>query len=230
MATGAAAFFSGAAAEFHASYATDANRQERLRVWRGFFDRFLTSGQFVYDLGCGSGILACELGRRGIRVMGIDGAPGMLAIARKAATQAGLAQVQFTAASLPIAEPRHWPQADAVIASSALEYLPSLPAALRSAHGLLRPGGLLIVSMSNRQSVSRAIVRFVHRLTGRPHYFGLLKQFCTPASLRQDLAATGFEVLEGCYFARADRLNRTLGLVLPIRFASNMLIVAARRS
>ena len=38
----AVAYFSGAAAEFHDSYSNDANRMERLAIWRSFFDRFLT--------------------------------------------------------------------------------------------------------------------------------------------------------------------------------------------
>ncbi len=62
----AAAYYSGAASRFHASYAADANRQERLAVWGRFIDRFVAGASFAYDLGCGSGILACDLARRGI--------------------------------------------------------------------------------------------------------------------------------------------------------------------
>ena len=225
----AVAYFSGAAAEFHDSYSNDANRKERLAVWRGYFDRFLEEAGFAYDLGCGSGILACELGRRGMQIMGLDGAPGMLAIARRSASEAGLQHVRFREQRLPVANPARWRSADAVIASSALEYLDSLPQALASVREMLRPGGVLLFSVSNRQSVSRTAVRAVHFLTRRPAYVGLLRQFCTPASLRADLAATGFETLATEYFARADRVNRALGRLLPPVLASNMIIAAARR-
>jgi SAM-dependent methyltransferase len=212
----AVAYYSGAAARFHASYSADANRQERLQVWRRFIDRFLSRATFAYDLGCGSGILACELARRGIETVGVDGAPGMLAIARRSAMDEGLGRAQFVEATLPIALPERWKTADAVISSSALEYLP-------------RPGGMLVFSISNRDSLSRAIVRLVHRLTGYPVYFGLLRQFSTPERLKADLDASGFSYLEHAHFARADRINRLLAWLLPERRASNMIIVAARR-
>jgi SAM-dependent methyltransferase len=225
----AVAYYSGAAARFHASYSADANRQERLQVWRRFIDRFLSRATFAYDLGCGSGILACELARRGIETVGVDGAPGMLAIARRSAMDEGLGRAQFVEATLPIALPERWKTADAVISSSALEYLPSLPEALLSIRGLLRPGGMLVFSISNRDSLSRAIVRLVHRLTGYPVYFGLLRQFSTPERLKADLDASGFSYLEHAHFARADRITRLLAWLLPERRASNMIIVAARR-
>ena len=225
----AVSYYSGAAGRFHASYAADANRQERLAVWDGFIERFLPGAHFAYDLGCGSGILACRLARRGIETVGVDGAPGMLDIARRSAAEQRLSGVAFVEQRLPIGHPECWRPADAVISSSALEYLPSLPDALRSIHGLLRPGGVLVFSVSNRASVSRAMVRIVHRLTGRPTYFGLLKQFSTPERLRADLAATGFTYLDHAHFARADRINRLLARILSVHRASNMVIVAARR-
>jgi SAM-dependent methyltransferase len=225
----AVAYYSGAAARFHASYAADANRQERLQVWRRFIDRYLTRTAFAYDLGCGSGILACELARRGIETVGVDGAPGMLAIARRSALDEGLVRAQFVQANLPIAVPERWQPADAVISSSALEYLPSLPEALLSIRGLLRPGGMLVFSVSNRESLSRGMVWLVHRLTGYPAYFGLLRQFSTPERLKADLDASGFSYLEHAHFARADRINRAFAWLLPERWASNMIIVAARR-
>ena len=62
--TDAVAYYSGAASRFHASYAADANRQERLAVWDRFIGRYVQGARFAYDLGCGSGILACTLAGR----------------------------------------------------------------------------------------------------------------------------------------------------------------------
>ena len=225
----AVAYYSGVAGQFHASYTADANRQERLAVWGRFLDRYVAGATFAYDLGCGSGILACDLARRGIEVVGVDGAAGMLAIARASAAEQGLDGIRFVEHRLPIGQPGQWRPADAVISSSALEYLPSLPQALGSIHGMMRPGGVLVFSVSNRQSLSRAMVRLVHGLTGRPRYFGLLRQFSTPERLRLDLDRAGFDTLEHAHFARADRLNRMLARLAPAHRASNMIIVAARR-
>ena len=225
----AVTYYSGDAGRFHASYAADANRQERLAVWSRFIDRYVAGALFAYDLGCGSGILACDLARRGTEVVGVDGAPGMLAIARKAAAEQRLPRASFVERRLPVSDPHQWRPADAVISSSALEYLPSLPDALRSIHAMMLPGGVLVFSVSNRQSLSRAIVRVVHRLTGRPRYFGLLRQFSTPDRLMADLDGAGFTYLDHRHFARADRVNRLLARLVPIHRASNMIIIAARR-
>ncbi len=225
----AVAYYSDVADEFHASYGRDANRQERVQVWRGYFDRFLHDAAFAYDLGCGSGILACELARRGIETIGIDGAGGMLKIAETTARARGIDNVGFRQHRLPIADTTGFRIADAIISSSALEYLDSMPEALEFLGRLLRPGGITIFSVSNADSLSRKAVRLVHRLTGRPAYFSLLKQFRTPEALRRELQQAGFEYLDHSYFAKADRINRLLGRVLPDRYASNMVIVAAQR-
>ena len=225
----AISFYSQAATSFHASYRADATRLERVQVWRGFISRHVAGTGLAYDLGCGSGILACELAGRGIAVVGVDGAAGMLEIARRSASEQRLENVQFEQHRLPIADAESWRKADSVISSSALEYLDSLPAAFASIRQLLRPGGTLVFSVSNRQSVSRMLVRMMHRLSGRPAYFGWLKQFRTIDQVRRELDEAGFDLLEGMHFACADRVNRLLGRVLPLRFASNMIIVAAQR-
>jgi hypothetical protein len=72
-------------------------------------------------------------------------------------------------------------------------------------------------------------VRLVHGLTGRPRYFGLLKHFMNIQEIQADLRAVGLEYVEHRYFGSADRINSVLGAVLPKRFASNMIVVVARR-
>ena len=225
----AVAYYSDVASDFHASYKNDANRLERVKIWRGYFDRFLQDVTFAYDMGCGSGILACELAGRGIETIGIDGASNMLAIAARSAEQQKLGNVTFQQHRLPIQDTAPFRVADAIISSSALEYLDSMPVALASLHRMIRPGGTMIFSVSNYDSLSRKAVRLVHSLTGKPAYFGLLKQFMTVAQIQTDLRATGYTYLAHSYFAKSDRLNRILGTVLPERLASNMIIVAARR-
>src|SRR5450432_4431865 len=97
-------FYSRIAPDFHASYATDPNRIERMRVWQHFLERYAQDARFAYDIGCGSGLLACELAARGIETIGIDGAAGMLSIARSSANARGLTNVSFRHSRLPIAD------------------------------------------------------------------------------------------------------------------------------
>lgn len=222
-------FYSRIAPEFHASYSTDANRVERVRVWRSLLDRYAPGAHFAYDIGCGSGVLACDLAGRGIETIGIDGAPGMLSIANRTAQAHGLGNVSFKQERLPVADVAEWRRADLVVSSSAIEYLESIPEALRFLSNLLLDGGVTIFSVSNRDSVSRAMVRAVHAVTGRPRYLSFLRHFMTAQEIRVALATAGLVYLEHAYFGGADRLNRLLGQCLPPRFATNMIIMAARK-
>ena len=222
-------FHSEIATDFSASYKADANRLERVRVWNGLLDQYAGGAKFAYDIGCGPGVLSREVAGRGIEVFAIDGAAGMLAVSKKAAADAGLINIQFQQSRLPIADTSGYRPADLVLSSSVIEYLDSIPEALRFLKALSRPGATIIFSVSNKDSLSRRLVRLVHGLTGRPRYFGLLKHFMNIQEIQADLRTVGLEYVEHRYFGGADRMNSVLGAVLPKRFASNMIVVVARR-
>jgi hypothetical protein len=121
-------------------------------------------------------------------------------------------------------------RANLVISSSAIEYLESIPAALQLLRGLLEDSGVLIFSISNRQSLSRGLVRMVHQLTGRPRYLAYLRHFMRVEEIKGALTAADLTYLEHAYFGGADRINRLLRICLPQRFATNMIIVVARKT
>jgi SAM-dependent methyltransferase len=225
----AVSFYSDNAVAFHNSYRADANRQERLRVWGSFLDRHAHAARSAYDLGCGSGILACELARRGITTVGIDGASGMLSLARQAARRAGLHNVTFQRHVLPVADVAAFPPADLVISSSAIEYMEPLHQTLMFVRRLLHPGGRVIFSVSNRTSWSRKAARFTHRFVGYPGYLGLIRHFMTIDELRTALGKAGLVYVEHEYFGASDRINRALRRVVSAPRASNMIIVVASR-
>ena len=227
--TDAVSFYSDSAKVFHDSYKTDSNRLERLRVWKCYLDKYTVGAKFAYDIGCGSGILACDLASRGIETVGIDGAPAMLAIAKEAAHQAALRNITFQQHRLPIADTEGFAPADIVISSSAIEYLDSIHDTLIFLRTLMKPDGVVLFSVSNHDSWSRAAVRLVHKISGYPPYIGLLKHFMTVDEIKEDLEAAGLRYIEHVFFARADRINRMLGRVLPARASSNMILVVARR-
>jgi len=222
-------FYSRIAADFHASYESDPNRIERMRIWKQFLDRHATAARFAYDIGCGSGVLACELGRRGIETIGIDGAAGMLSIARRMVEGRALSNVSFQQHRLPLTDTSAMRRAELVVSSSAIEYLDSIPEALGFLRDLLEDAGVAIFSISNRDSISRAAVRTIHHFTGRPHYLRFLRHFMTVTEIKAAVAAAGLTYLEHAYFGRADRLNRVLGHLVRPRWSSNMIIMAARR-
>jgi len=227
--TDAVDFHSEIAPNFHASYQSDANRLERVRLWSDLLDKYAKPGQFAYDIGCGSGVLACEMARRGINTIGIDGARGMLDIATQMAKSAGLTNIAFQQHRLPISYTKDFREADIIISSSVIEYLESITEALVFLRNLLKREGVVIFSVSNRDSLSRKLVRLIHRLTGRPKYFGLLRHFMTIEDIQRDLHASGLVYIEHAYFGRSDRINRLLSIFVAPKFSSNMLLVVAQK-
>lgn len=98
----------------------------------------------VVDLGTGTGACALIAASLGHRVRACDGSQGMLAVARQAAAAAGL-DVAFEQALIEDASFAPG-SADIVTLRNVLWTLPDPMAALRKAHLLLRPGGLVLVS------------------------------------------------------------------------------------
>ena len=103
----------------------------------------------VLDIGCGGGLLAEALARRGAHVSAIDMAPAMIDVARLHAHESGLAidYQQFSAEQLAGEAAATF---DVITCMELIEHVPS-PAGLLSATArLLRPGGDLFVSTINR--------------------------------------------------------------------------------
>ncbi len=131
--------------------------------------------QHWLDAGCGSGTLARYLLEAGANVLGVDAAEEMITLARKLASQEVLGhyvakhdepkrQLRFehitTIAHLPLAER----SLDGIICSSVLEYVPDPGLCLAEFARVLRPGGLLVISVANRNSLVRRAQVETHRL------------------------------------------------------------------
>jgi len=109
--------------------------------------RLVDPAQTVADIGTGTGILAIELARLGVRVIGVDGSPRMLDAARENLAHDRYAEshrVEFRhgdAHALPL-EDR---EVDAAFAHMALQYLANPADALAEMHRIVRPGGSIVV-------------------------------------------------------------------------------------
>ncbi len=105
----------------------------------------LDEGEQVVDIGSGAGIdsfIAAKMVGPSGRVVGVDMTPEMLEKARRAAEEAGLANVCFAdgyAEALPV--PNGW--ADVIISNGVLNLVPDKAVALREMARVLRPGGRL---------------------------------------------------------------------------------------
>lgn len=153
------------------------------------------AGRRVLDVGCGGGLLAEGMARRGARVTGIDLAPEALAVARLHALESGT-EVDYrleTVESLAEAEPASF---DLVTCLEMLEHVPDPAGIVASLAKLARPGGQVICSTINRnaRSFALAIVGAEYLLRLLPmgtHRYGRLIR---PSELSHWARAAGLEL------------------------------------
>jgi SAM-dependent methyltransferase len=107
----------------------------------------------VADLGCGPGAHALALARRGYDVVGVDGSPRMVEVAR---TGAARAEVGATFDVLDVRAPLHFADASlgGVLAILVLQHLPNPAAFITEIRRCLRPDGYLLITAPARASMS----------------------------------------------------------------------------
>jgi 2-polyprenyl-3-methyl-5-hydroxy-6-metoxy-1,4-benzoquinol methylase len=132
--------------------------------------RNLTGTQWL-DAGCGTGTLSRFLAEKGCSVVGLDAAPRMIELAREQGKRhACNERMRFEVAGTepagtgftgigPTGTIEQLPNAtasfDGVLCSSVLEYVPDADSCLSEFARVLKPGGLLLISVPNSQSVVR---------------------------------------------------------------------------
>lgn len=104
----------------------------------------LSAGEVVVDIGCGNGLLTLELARAvgpSGRVIGIDPSADMRTPAlERCASYPTVTIEDGLADNLPLQDS----EADKAVAVQVLEYLPDIPAAMKEAYRVLRPGGRFV--------------------------------------------------------------------------------------
>lgn len=141
-------------------------------------------GARVLDVGCGGGLLAEALARRGATVTAIDMAPAMIETARLHAAEAGLVidyRVQ-DAAQLALQQPHSF---DVVCCMEMLEHVAEPGPFLDVLARLTRPGGAVFVSTLNRnfRAFMLAIVGAEYVLRLLPRGTHEYERFIRPSEL-----------------------------------------------
>ncbi|MCC6608993.1 MAG: bifunctional 2-polyprenyl-6-hydroxyphenol methylase/3-demethylubiquinol 3-O-methyltransferase UbiG [Burkholderiales bacterium] len=107
------------------------------------------AGKRVLDVGCGGGILAEAMARRGAQVKGVDLSDKALAVARLHLLESKLAvdYEHVSAEDLAAREPDAY---DAVTCMEMLEHVPDPASTVRACAALVKPGGHVFFATINR--------------------------------------------------------------------------------
>ncbi len=114
------------------------------------------AGRRVLDVGCGGGLLAEGMARRGARVTGIDLAPEALQVARLHALEAGVT-VEYRQVAAELLAESEAGGFDLVTCLEMLEHVPDPAAIVAALARLTRPGGSVVCSTINRNARAFAL-------------------------------------------------------------------------
>lgn len=126
--------------------------QQRLRLFAESIGELVPAPKSVLDFGCGSGVISCELARRGYNITGVDAAPGMVQSARDNASKLGISGIEFRVTD-PVGSELPDAYYDAVICSSVLEYVAEERQLVENLIRTIKPGGTLLISVPNAHSL-----------------------------------------------------------------------------
>ena len=155
------------------------------------------AGRRVLDVGCGGGILAEGMARRGASVLGIDLSAAALEVARLHALEAGV-KVSYRQVAVEELATLEGGAYDLVTCLEMLEHVPDPATIVRNLAQLVRPGGQVICSTINRNAKSFALAivgaEYLLRLlpAGTHQYARLIR----PSELARWARGAGLELRE----------------------------------
>ena len=153
------------------------------------------AGKRVIDIGCGGGILAESMARKGASVTGIDLSEKALKVADLHSLESGVnVRYKLIAAEAMAAEEAG--QYDVVTCMEMLEHVPDPAAIVQACAALVKPGGHVFMSTLNRNPKA-----YLFAVLGAEYILRLLPKgthdydkFITPAELSQFARSAGLDL------------------------------------
>jgi 2-polyprenyl-6-hydroxyphenyl methylase / 3-demethylubiquinone-9 3-methyltransferase len=156
------------------------------------------AGKRVLDVGCGGGILADAMARRGAQVLGIDLATKPLKVAQLHALEAHTPNVEYREISVESIAAEQPGGFDAVTCMEMLEHVPDPASVVQACGKLVRPGGWVFFSTINRNPKS-----FLFAIVGAEYLLNLLPRgtheylkFIRPSELAGYCRAAGLQLAQ----------------------------------
>ena len=231
-------YFNRTAPTFITNYSSSPDFKERLEVWRRAIEKSVSQmpgKSLCLDMGCGDGSISRQVAARGIRIVGFDQSETMLALAKRRAVEEGIgSHTEYFLASLPLSgelTKAYENSAGLIICSSVMEYVDDYEKVLRQFHSLLKPGGVLLLSLPNRLSVYRIFERTLRRLSTRKgSYLQHQRHQFDPDRVRSFLTRLDYDVIDKELFSLP--LQRFFGKILHSyrgRWLATMFLVTAQK-
>lgn len=158
-------------------------------------DRASIKGKQVIDVGCGGGILAESMARRGATVIGIDMGEAPLSVAQMHALESQIAvdYQQITAEDMAA---QHAGQFDVVTCMEMLEHVPDPASVIAACAQMVKPNGHVFFSSINRnpKAFLMAIVGAEYIMNMLPkgtHEYG---KFIKPSELEKAARSVGLKL------------------------------------
>ena len=153
------------------------------------------AGKKVIDIGCGGGILAESMARKGATVTGIDLSDKALKVADLHSLESGVT-VRYELIAAEAMAAREAGQYDVVTCMEMLEHVPDPAAIVQAAAALVKPGGHVFFSTLNRNPKAYlfAILGAEYLLRMLPKGTHDYAKFITPSELSQFARAAGLQV------------------------------------
>jgi len=154
-------------------------------------------GKRVVDIGCGGGILADSMARKGASVLGIDLSTKALKVAQLHAIEASTPGVEYrevSAEALAAEQPESF---DVVTCMEMLEHVPDPASVVQACAALVKPGGWVFFSTINRNAKAflLAIVAAEYVLNMLPHGTHEYAKLIRPSELAAFCRASGLELV-----------------------------------
>ncbi|MDH4115218.1 MAG: bifunctional 2-polyprenyl-6-hydroxyphenol methylase/3-demethylubiquinol 3-O-methyltransferase UbiG [Burkholderiaceae bacterium] len=155
------------------------------------------AGRHVLDVGCGGGLLAEAMARRGAVVTGIDLAGKPLRVAQLHALESGTS-VQYREIAAEVLAAEQPSAFDVVTCMEMLEHVPDPGSVIASCAALVKPGGAVFFSTINRnlKSFALAIVGAEYVLNLLPRGTHEYAKLIRPSELITLARGAGLELLD----------------------------------
>jgi len=165
----------------------------------------------VLDVGCGGGLLAENMAKKGAKVTGIDRSPKALGVARLHAESSGI-EVEYVENDAETWATEHAKAYDVVTCLEVLEHVPDVCRTVQACSSMLRPGGYFFFATLNRtmQAYIKAIIGAEYVLGWLPKGTHEYSKFIRPSEMHQACRGAELDVqdMRGMsYHLLADRFE-----------------------